>query len=210
MGDRTSTVDNTMRVVPGRSGSFLCPPGHPTHFHGIEAGPRNNPNLIAGLDYALRNEYGDVPDRVRDQVQKLYDEATPVCSELWMAHVYAYFRNCYSPDGIVRDVSELLIGAHAGPPEHHAGYLMVKQYFPDHQVRQDLIDNPHGYGSQPCTKCGTRLQYEARVDAFAEAITAKLDCPFGGHHLVAEGVETDGPAHVPTMARGPQEAVEGG
>lgn len=145
----TSTrTDSTMRVVPGSSSSFLCPPGHPMLTHHIESGPRpgtqrydtHGPNLIAGLDYAVSNQYGDVPDRVRAEVEALYAAATPVRSELWERGVYGYFRGCYSPDGTDRNVSRL------------------------------------------CTKCGVALQYEAKVDAFAEAITAVTDCPQGGTH----------------------------
>jgi hypothetical protein len=121
---------------------------------------------------------------------------------------YSYFRNCYSPDGIERDAGKLLIigqpwhvdkGSRydslnrsdekltaADPrvtPEHHAAYLLVKSYFPEAEPRLDLIaDASGGYGQQPCRKCGQALQYEAKVDAYAEAITAKRDCPKGGHH----------------------------
>jgi hypothetical protein len=74
------------------------------------------------------------------------------------------------------------------PAERHLGYLCVRSYFPDHQPRTDLIADPGtGYGSYPCVKCGKRVQYEARQDAFAEVLAGlewrvSTDCPGGGKH----------------------------
>lgn len=76
------------------------------------------------------------------------------------------------------------------PADHHLGYLCVREYFPDHQPRTDLIADPgRGYGSYPCDKCGTRVQYEARYDAWCVVQTMPWkwtpDCPEGGHHQVS-------------------------
>jgi len=74
------------------------------------------------------------------------------------------------------------------PAEHHLGYLCVREYFPEHTPRLDLIADPgQGYGSYPCLKCGKRVQYEARVDGFAEVIPGArwryvIECPAGGQH----------------------------
>lgn len=128
------TVDNTIRLKPGSSGSFLCPPGHPMHFHKIWAGTDKNPTLIAGLDYALRNEYGDVPERIVAQVQKLYDEATLVRSEQWERQVYAYFGNCYSPDGVDRNVSRcLIVGMAEKLPRDHPDFTSGKRKWSEYE-----------------------------------------------------------------------------
>ena len=66
----------------------------------------------------------------------------------------------------------------------------MREYFPDHQPREDLIADPGtGYGSWPCVKCGKRVQYEARVNGFAEAVPSArnglnyvTECPAGGQH----------------------------
>jgi hypothetical protein len=76
------------------------------------------------------------------------------------------------------------------PAEHHLGYLCVRSYFPEHTPRLDLIADPgQGYGSYPCVKCGKPVQYEARVNGFAEAepsarngLNYVTDCPSGGKH----------------------------
>jgi hypothetical protein len=221
-----SAVDNTMRVVPGSASSAGCPPGHPMHLHEIQAGRRGNPSLIAGLEYALKNEYGDVPERVRVRVEELYAKAELVCSETWLRATYFHFNNCYSPDGVERRVERLLIPGRGEPyypghpkvesgevvlsryrslnkgpvvqaddprcvPEHHAGYLAVRRYFPDHQPRLDLIADPQ-YPGGTCAKCGERVQYEARFDALAKVIPGHprwayvVDCPKGGRHEVVK------------------------
>lgn len=174
-----------MRIVPGSGGSFLCPPGHPAHFQHIEHGPYQDPDLIAGLDYALQNEYGDVPDALRAKVQALFDDATFIESEAWVQIVYGYFHNCYAPENGSRNVSDAIIPrGHQTlpPPERHLGFLMVRKYFPDHELRKDLIAGGGSYGTRPCRKCGTTLQYEASVDRFAVAVSREIDCPSGGEH----------------------------
>jgi hypothetical protein len=54
------------------------------------------------------------------------------------------------------------------PDEHHLGYLLVKQYFPDHTPRTDLILNPV-ITTGACVRCGQGVQYEARKDALCVA-----------------------------------------
>lgn len=69
-------------------------------------------------------------------------------------------------------------------PERHAAAAFVRQYFPDHKTRLDLIADPgKGYGSYPCAKCDKRVQYEARVDALAVFGEGNGHvCPEGGSH----------------------------
>jgi hypothetical protein len=55
------------------------------------------------------------------------------------------------------------------PDEHHLGYLLVKQYFPDHEPRHDLIENPVST-TGTCVHCGQGVQYEARKDALCVAM----------------------------------------
>lgn len=221
------------------SGGFLCPPGHPAHFYCVEGywgGRRkpSGPDLMAGLDYLIRDEYGDIPDSVKARAQKIMDSAKLTCSEAYVRNVYGYFRNSYSPDGTDKNVSHAIsagkircacgqeswrraglaahLEKHASaftafgvavrstpghgelpplqlPATHHLGYLCVQEYFPDHEPRLDLIADPgNGYGAHDCAKCGTRVQYEARHDAWCEVKTSPWrwlpDCPAGGKHEV--------------------------
>jgi hypothetical protein len=160
-----------MRIVPGSMGSFLCPPGHPMLFHHIEHGKKDDPNLMVGLDYALDESNIDVSNTLRARVRKMYDDAELVNSELWQRSVYGYFKNCYSPDGVDRNVSKCVIdNTDTRPPEHHLAYLTVRRYFPDAQPRVDLIASRGDYGSKVCLDCGKTVQYEAQVDGFTTAI----------------------------------------
>lgn len=178
------------RISRSGAGGFLCPPGHPNLTHSV-----TSQHSMMSLETAAEDE--SVPTEIRQRAQKILDAAQLIESDLWVMHTYSYFRNCYSPDGVDRSTQNCLIigqprySASEEPvqaddprvaPEHHLGYLMVKKYFPEHEVRLDLLDSSAGYGSRPCRKCGTTLQYEAKVDRFAEAITCKLDCKEGGEH----------------------------
>ena len=81
-------------------------------------------------------------------------------------------------------------------PARHLAVLCIREYFPDHEPRLALIDNPgKGYGSYPCTKCGESVQYEAKLDKRAKVTTRMdgsgmtqwtfaTDCPEGGDHVV--------------------------
>lgn len=201
------------RIIKGSSGSFLCPPGHPNHFYEVRGARRGqimrNPHTITSVDSAATDsEY--LPTEIVRQARDLLAKAELVNSEDWQRHVYGYFRGSYSPDGNRGSAGDLLIVGHKwyvdkgsqynslnksdevltadDPrviPEHHAAYLLIKEYFPDATPRLDLIaDASGGYGQRPCAKCGKGIQYEAKVDRFAEAITCKLSCPEGGEHEV--------------------------
>jgi hypothetical protein len=125
----------------------------------------------------------NLPAEIVRQARDLLAKAELVNSEGWQRFIYGYFKNCYSKDGVDRDVSKCLVVTGSGMnPEHHLGYMTVKEYFPDATPRLDLIESKGDYGTKPCTKCGTRLQYEAKVDRLAEAITRKVSCPEGGEH----------------------------
>jgi hypothetical protein len=96
------------------SGGFLSPPGHPSHFYSVEGyyggwvKPVSGPDLIAGLDYLIKDEYGDVPAFVKAEATQIMESAQLRCSEAWLRTVYGYFRNSYSPDGTDRNVSHAI------------------------------------------------------------------------------------------------------
>lgn len=80
-------------------------------------------------------------------------------------------------------------------PNRHLAVLCIREYFPDHEPRLDLIDDPgDGYGASPCVKCGDRVQYEARLDKLCKVTTRMVgmmthwtrdpECPKGGDHEV--------------------------
>ncbi|WP_189112229.1 hypothetical protein [Pilimelia terevasa] len=160
-------------------GGFLSPPGDPAHTYRVVtyAGPRSNKAIgLAGLSYAADAANSWIPEHVRRHAQQLIRDADRTPSELWVRHVYGYFRNMWTHDGRPwQSVSSLISGRPVDAPEdHHAACVFVRQFFPDHQPRTDLIADPgKGYGSCPCTKCGQRVQYEARHDVLC-VVTTRL------------------------------------
>lgn len=209
------------------AGGLMCPPGHPNHsyvvygYWGGRVKPVNGPDMVSNIGYLIKDENNDVPAGVKAQAQKIMADAKLVCSEAWVRHVYSYFRNSYSPDGVNRNVSasisankcvcrcgdeflgERSLSRHLEthnrshypvttplpPATHHLGYLCVREYFPDHEPREDLIADPgNGYGNHPCAKCGLHVQYESRKDALCVVIsgpsrwTYNAECPEGGNH----------------------------
>lgn len=175
------------------SGGFLSPPGHPDLTHSLRGWPTaakasrspQDPHVWASISYALDEANDDVPESVREQARKILAEAELKCPEGWLRQVYGYFAHCYSPDGTDRNVSHCVIDAdNRLPAEHHLAYLTVRQYFPDHAVRADLIDDPaRGYGSYACPKCHEPVQYEARFEGYcAGPGFSSTACPAGGEH----------------------------
>lgn len=81
-------------------------------------------------------------------------------------------------------------------PNRHLAVLCIREYFLDHEPRLDLIADPgRGYGSYPCTKCGERVQYEAKFDKLTKVNTRikpyggtewtyETECPKGDDHTV--------------------------
>lgn len=295
----------------GGSGSFLCPPGHPRYSYSLweYESPRHRIECgIGAIDNALTDE-ADASPALRRAVQKIMDEAELVPSEMWIRHVYDYFRDSYAPENLDRNVSNAithnpakivvnatrkaladtyknndsfmddpnycdgskrpmraarrgyevtgkrdgsevfvyaladdgtrygalhLLEDHAETltdngftdvriepvqrrdgefipervratvpvkvdridPGRHLAVLCIREYFPDHEPRLDLIEDPgNGHGGGKCGKCGARVQYEARVDKLCE-VTTRVDgtgmthwtrnpeCPKGGDHEV--------------------------
>lgn len=315
------------RIKPGSSGSFLCPPGHPNlkwSLWGYESARHRNEMSIGSLDNALADDF-DGSDAIKARVQRIFDEAELIPSEMWIRKVYGYFRSSYAPEtkpgeaydrnvsnAVFHDPTEIAVNAarkalaeyFAEPPEdthetegqgvtdpksyrdgserpmraarrgwevtatrdgsevfvyaladdgsrygslpileryaealkdtgfadarveaaqndgavfvpervratnpvpiepldpaRHLAVLCVQEYFPDHEPRLDLIENPgKGYDAQPCAKCGGKVQYEAKFDALTVVSTRivpgegtvwtyGVECPSGGGHTTSD------------------------
>jgi hypothetical protein len=143
-------------------GGFLAPPGHASHSLRVEEyrGSRSSESESSlSVDSALTEEW--VPSALKVAICKAMAQYEAQCTEDWVQSIYSYFGNCYSPDGVNRNVSDcLIVKANEGgfgyvtgpfgadgwleslpPAEHHLGYLYVKQYFPEHTPRTDLIED---------------------------------------------------------------------
>lgn len=187
------------KIVKGDgAGGLLNPPGDPSHTYSIESYSSSRKNASMTGSYSIDSTDEWIPEDVREQARQILDKVDRAASELWIRNVYGYFRNMWTTDGKPwTNVRDLASGRPEGAPdEWHAAAVYVRKWFPDHEPRTDLIDNPgKGYGSYPCVKCGQRVQYEARFDALAIVSTSMrpgggtdwsyvTDCPEGGAHEV--------------------------
>lgn len=125
-----------MRILNSGMGGFLNPPGHAEHNWSIGDG-----NGSASLTYALTQPW--VSDELKRAIRALLLTNPGTFTPEWEANCYAYFRNCYSPDGVQRNVSGLMSN---GPPEYHAAYLHIKKFFPVYAPNLELIANPPKWG----------------------------------------------------------------
>lgn len=184
------------KIVSGRdggTGSFLCPPKHGRHGYSLEeyAGPRGRRVIgVYAIDYVLSAD-ADASAELRRTVQRIMSEPLPQPSEMWLAMVYGYYRHMWLPQDGSRNAVDLISQRDTEvsdlPPERHAAVAAIREYFPGHEPRTDLIENPgRGYGAWPCVKCGRRVQYEPRFDALAEFGTGPA-CTDGASHELAEG-----------------------
>lgn len=158
------------------SGGFLCPPGHHNHTHSAWEYPNTRSKReisITGIEYLLTSE-ADASENIQRRVREIIAEHPMKCSELWVQTVYGYFRSMYVPESGSRNAATLVQDPSRGP-ENHAAVACIREYFPDHQPRLSLIENPgRGYGSWPCDKCGERVQYEAKFDAWTVVMTRSV------------------------------------
>lgn len=163
------------------SGGFMSPPGHWNHRYTLWHGwSYKHADFIGSIDY----DDEPLPEAIAARIAHIKASATLVCSEPWQRHVYLYFQHMYARESGNR-VASMAITDHANalPPERHLGFLMVREFFPDHEPRLDLImpSDIKGYGSYPCVHCGKRVQYDARIDGY-EPLSGDKACTDGNAH----------------------------
>lgn len=125
-------MQNNYTLISGYMGNFLRPPGHPNHSYLFidKAGSMS-------IEYAAEQK---LDKELKQRAQKLLDDSTILLTEEYIFSVYKYFKHCYSPDGVDRNVSNCIIDkTNSLLPEYHLGYLMIKKYFPNEKPRLDLF-----------------------------------------------------------------------
>lgn len=127
-------------------GGFLNPPQHAEHIYSIIEKRGGHETDSMSLSYAAGCEY--LPARVRARARALLAQHPGKMSEEWVHSVYNYFRNCYSRDGINRNVSDCIVSkANTYPADYHLAYLFIREFFPDYPPRHDLIQHNGKLGS---------------------------------------------------------------
>lgn len=162
------------RIRSGRddgTGGFLCPPGHPAHTYSVIQGPVRNPRVVESVEAAINDP--DVPGDIKSRVRSIMSRAVLIESEHWLRMVYGYFRSMYVPESGSRNASDLIVDTSGQlPAERSAAVAMIREFFPGHAPRVDLIraaldKSMKLYGSYPCAHCGERVQYEPRTDSYS-------------------------------------------
>ena len=107
------TVKHTYhyKIVPGSAGSFLAPPGHPTHtYHleGYESTRHRTPIHIGSIMHARSPDF-DGSEAITKRVRDLLGDAETECDEMWLRSMYAHFRNCYVPESGSRSASDVIV-----------------------------------------------------------------------------------------------------
>jgi hypothetical protein len=151
-------------------GGFLDPPGSPSHIYAVleYRGSRSQDYETSLSVYSALKEIW-VPAPVKAACRRVIEQAKiDTKNEDWIRRVYAYFRNSYSPDGVNRNISHSVtvapnpdgFGYVVGvfgldgwredrpPAETHLAYLFVKQWDPEHEPREDLIESPPARGKE--------------------------------------------------------------
>ncbi len=134
----------TYKIVSTGMGGFMNPPGHAEHSYHVQEGLGRNAGSMS-LSYALTSDY--VPTAIKTQARQLLDANPGTYTPEWEESCYAYWRNCWSPDGSELSSDKLIISS-TGDPERHGAYLHIKEYFSDAKPRLDLIANPPVWGKK--------------------------------------------------------------
>jgi len=127
-------------IVKGSAGSFLEPPGHPTHKYAIESSYRTQ---------SITSFYNEVKDpKIRKQLkpylkwEKLPENDPRV--KRWEQKVYRYFQHSKSPTGKMwKNVDELVTDKNVyKTPEKSAAVIWIRKYYPNHKPNIKWLKNP--------------------------------------------------------------------
>lgn len=148
-----TTTQTKERGIISRSGmgGFLNPPTHPEHNYHVMIDLKRKREDRGGmsLSAAVNTEWLD--DKVKKEASNLLtnwvkpDINSPEIKD-WIYNVLGYFRDCFSPDGINRSVSDNIIWIPKNRKpfgdkwQHfkrninwHLGVMMIRQYYPEYK-----------------------------------------------------------------------------
>lgn len=166
------------KIIVGEGmGCLMSPPGHASLNHSVDEFSSARGRVPIGsyaLDYLIDPDADASPGLVDRARRLLRRPLAPVPSEMWIRSVYGYFRNTWVREvptdasrWMLRGYGAMASDAPARWQERSAAVQCIREFYPSHEPRDDLLRDPSGgYGSWPCKHCGARVQYEARADAF--------------------------------------------
>ena len=146
------------RLMKEGQGGFLNPPTHPEHNFHVQHKFKKDGEFYMSLTGAIESDW--IEDSIRERAQDLLNEwekdKLPLDHEDikdWIHQVLGYFRNCYSPDGEDRSVSNCKI-LDVNPFQlegkmketaikRHLGILMIREYYPKYEPKADDFLNAY-------------------------------------------------------------------
>jgi len=141
------------RIVKGSTGSFLDPPGYPTHHFSVETDLRRRPENRGSmsLTYAAKEASwldGSTRAAARALLNAWKKERPPLHSpeiQDWIHQVLGYFRGMYrNPSATAEqwNASSMISDSNRDPIKHsrdHAGVHLIHQYYPEYRpTREDF------------------------------------------------------------------------
>jgi hypothetical protein len=118
-------------------GGFLNPPEQAEHNFSIIEKRGGHEVGSYSLTGAIKESW--IPQEVKSIAKQYLNKYPGIITEDWIKEVYKYFRYCYSKDGINRSVSDCIIDKENKEPKKHLGYLFIKEFDNNHNVRTDLL-----------------------------------------------------------------------
>ena len=154
-GSRREWYGRPVYIFYEAAGCFLEPPGHPTYKFAFCAGFDRGQGFqeYGSIDFLYERAKQHDLKNILAAVEPLVKfEALPLDNEKtveWIDSVYAYFKHCYSPDGVDRRADHCIVDhKDEQPPEHHLAVLHIKNYYPDYEPDPERIENPKKWGSR--------------------------------------------------------------
>lgn len=145
--DKNTSKENLGKIAFGGMGGFLNPPTHPEHDYSVSS--VYGDNFSMSLSAASESEWLNASTVIRakamlDEWQKPDINSQSV--KEWIYQVLGYFENCFSPDGIDRNVSNSLTwipknGKKWGDKwqnfkrdtNKHLGVMLIRKYYPEYK-----------------------------------------------------------------------------
>ena len=147
------------RVVPGSSGSFLTPPGHPDQRFAVETDLRRRPENrgMMSLSSAAREDWLNAETRAAARKALADWDKPPLdhpATQEWIAEVMGYYHNAYAAPGGEGEerynAGNLVFDSDIDPIENadrHAGVALIRRYYPEYNPRAEEFGSS-GYGQK--------------------------------------------------------------
>jgi len=126
------------RIVNSGMGGFLNPPEHPEHFYSVK---QFGPDYFGGafsMSLSSAVECDWLLDSVKAKAKAVLDqwikpELESEAVQDWICRCLGYFKNCYSKDGVGRNVNtDLIVSKEPLDVNRHLGVMHIRKFYPEY------------------------------------------------------------------------------